>query len=363
MARTVMVMAGGTGGHIYPGLAVAGEMAQQGWKVVWLGGHHGMETRIVPPFGYDMVRLSIGGLRGKGVLRKVVFVGILVRATVQALRAIRHFKPDVVLGMGGYPSFPGGLVSALLRIPLVIHEQNAVAGLSNRVLACLAQKVLTGFPSAFTHPNDAPLLCKNKPTQWLGNPVRKEISAAASIDKTGRSGPLRLLVVGGSLGAAALNAVVPRALARIPVAVRPEVIHQAGGQHVEGLRTLYAEVGVVADVRDFITDMADMYGWCDVAITRAGALTLAELAAAGVPAFLVPYPHAVDDHQTLNAQFLVGQGAAKLLPQPELGDKMLADHLMALDRHELHHMAQRARQVAKPDATVAVAQQCREAAK
>jgi UDP-N-acetylglucosamine--N-acetylmuramyl-(pentapeptide) pyrophosphoryl-undecaprenol N-acetylglucosamine transferase len=281
---------------------------------------------------------------------------------VQALRAIKFFKPDVVLGMGGYPSFPGGLVAVMLRIPLVIHEQNAVAGLSNRVLACLAKKVLTGFPTAFTHPYDAPMLCKNKPAQWLGNPVRKEISAVASTDKTGRQGPLRLLVVGGSLGAAALNAVVPRALALVPVAMRPEVIHQAGAQHVADLRALYAEVGVVAEVRDFITDMADMYRWCDVAINRAGALTLAELAAAGVPAFLVPYPHAVDDHQTLNAQFLVLQGAAKLIPQSELKDKMLADHFMTLNRAELQRMAQRAQQVAKPDATAAVAQQCREAA-
>ncbi len=360
MARTLMIMAGGTGGHIYPGLAVAAEVAQQGWKVVWMGARNGMETRIVPPLGYDAVWLAVGGMRGRGVLKKALFALMLFRAMGQALRALMRYKPDVVLGMGGYPSFPGGLMAAVLRKPLLIHEQNAIAGLSNRLLACMAHKVLTGFPAAFSQDLDRPWPCGKVDTHWLGNPVRSEI-AAIGMNRPQRTGNLRLLVVGGSLGAAALNTAVPLALARIPAAMRPEVVHQSGMQHVETLRANYATAGVAADVRDFITDMAEMYAWCDLAITRAGALTLAELAAAGVPALLVPYPHAVDDHQTRNAQFLVSKEAAYLIPQSELDPATLADQIMALDRERLTAMGQRARAAAKPDAAKAVAQCCQEA--
>lgn len=358
MARTIMIMAGGTGGHIYPGLAVAEEMVQRGWKVVWLGAQHGMETRIVPPFGYDIVQLSISGLRGKGMLRKFLFIGKLIQATVQAWRAVRKYQPDVVLGMGGYPSFPGGLVAILMRKPLLIHEQNAIAGLSNRILACWARQVFTGFPDAFTHAVDRPIFCAELRKHWLGNPVRTEISAVAETDKSQRTGPLRILVVGGSLGAAVLNDIVPQALAHIPLTQRPEVVHQAGAKQGDALRETYNTLGVHVDVREFITDMAECYAWCDLAITRAGALTLAELAAAAIPALLVPYPYAVDDHQTMNAQFLVEQGAAILIPQTQLNAQKLAKQITCLHRTELNTMAMRARAVAKPEATSAVAQYC-----
>ncbi len=360
MAKTLMVMAGGTGGHIYPGLAVAGVLAARDWHVVWLGTRQGMEARIVPPYGYDMAWLNMGGLRGNGWLRKLIMPGMLLWAMWQALRAFLRYRPDVVLGMGGYPSLPGGMIAALLGKPLLVHEQNSIAGLSNRVLACWADKVMTGFPEALQQANDRPLFCRRVATEWTGNPVRGDMTAPAA-EKFARTGRLRLLVVGGSLGAAALNEVVPRALAQIPEQERPEVVHQAGVRHVETLRANYAQAGVQADVRDFIADMATMYAWCDVAITRAGALTLAELALAGVPALLVPYPHAVDDHQTHNAEFLVACGAARLIAQTELNAEHLAATLRQLDRGQLAHMAKQAQTVAKPDAAVTVARRCEEA--
>lgn len=362
MARTIMVMAGGTGGHIYPGLAVAAAMREQGWQVIWLGTRNGMEARIVPEHGYAMAWLSMGGIRGNGLMRKLLLPLMLLIAFSQALRAIFQHRPDVVLGLGGYPSFPGGMMAVLLGKPLVIHEQNSIAGLSNRVLACVADKVVVGFPGAFTNPQDKPIPCGKVSAQWLGNPVRASIAALPAKTATAPA-RLRLLIVGGSLGATALNEVVPKALALIPEQQRPEVIHQAGTKHVATLRDNYAASGVVADVRDFIADMAEVYGWCDLAITRSGALTVAELAAAGVPSLLVPYPHAVDDHQTNNAQFLVASGAAQLIPQTLLNPQQLATTLMQLSREQLAVMAQHARLQAKPDATEAVAQVCRELVK
>jgi UDP-N-acetylglucosamine--N-acetylmuramyl-(pentapeptide) pyrophosphoryl-undecaprenol N-acetylglucosamine transferase len=361
MSRTLMVMAGGTGGHIYPGLAVAAAVREQGWQVVWLGTRNGMEARIVPEHGYDMAWLSMGGVRGNGLLRKLMLPAMLLLAFAQALNALLRHRPDVVLGMGGYLSFPGGMMAVLLGKPLVIHEQNSIAGLSNRILACLADKVALGFPGAFGNAQDKPIPCGKVAVEWLGNPVRASIAALPA--KTGGSGRLRLLVVGGSLGAAALNDTVPKALALIPEADRPEVIHQAGTKHMATLQANYAAAGVVADVRDFIADMAEVYAWCDLAITRAGALTIAELAAAGVPSLLVPYPHAVDDHQTTNAAFLVTAGAAQLLPQSSLNAEQLAATLTQLNREELAKMAQQARSLAKPDATAAVAKLCMELAK
>ncbi len=359
MPRVLMIMAGGTGGHIYPGLAVAAAMSALGWRVIWLGTRHGMETRIVPQHGYEMAWLTMGGVRGNGSLRKLLLPAMLMTACVQALSALLRYRPDVVLGMGGYPSFPGGLMAGLLRKPLVIHEQNAIAGLSNRILACLADRVAVGFPAAFTHAEDKPIPCGKVQTLWTGNPVRAEISAAQS-DKTKRSGPLRILVVGGSLGAAALNRAVPQALSLIDEAGRPEIVHQAGEKHLAELRDLYAQLEIKADVRPFIEDMAAVYEWCDIAITRAGALTIAELAAAGVPALLVPYPHAVDDHQSRNAQFLVESGAAKLMAQSELNAERLALVLRQLDRTQLSNMAERAKAAAKPDATAAAVRICME---
>lgn len=359
--RTLMIMAGGTGGHIYPGLAVAETMSQQGWRVVWLGSRQGMEMRLVPPFGYETAWLSIGGLRGKAGLKKVKAIFGLMRALWQSWRILREFQPDVVLGMGGYPSFPGGLMASVMRKPLLIHEQNAIAGLSNRVLACMADKVLTGFPDVFGRPIDRPLPCGKVVVAWTGNPVRAEIAAVHHDEYLADDVPLRVLVVGGSLGAAALNQVVPEALALIPAEHRPQVVHQSGRQHMQTVRQAYAAVGVSAEIVEFIDNMADRYAWCDLAITRAGALTLAELAAAGVPALLVPYPHAVDDHQTHNAQFLVDSGAAQMIPQQELTAVGLAARLSQFGREQLRAMGRCARAVAKPDAAAKVAQFCREA--
>ncbi|MEQ1667880.1 MAG: undecaprenyldiphospho-muramoylpentapeptide beta-N-acetylglucosaminyltransferase [Sulfuriferula sp.] len=355
--RTLMVMAGGTGGHIYPGLAVAAAVRAAGWNVVWLGTQQGMETRIVPEHGYMMVSLSMGGVRGNGWLRKLALPFMLLLAFAQALRALRKHKPDVVLGMGGYPSFPGGMMAVLLGKPLVVHEQNSIAGLSNRILACVADKVVVGFPAAFANRQDKPIPCAKVTTNWLGNPVRSSIADVPAKLAIGQR-RLRLLVVGGSLGATALNELVPLALALIPEAQRPEVVHQSGAKHVEKLRANYQAAGVNADVRDYIEDMAAVYDWCDVAITRSGALTVAELAAAGVPALLVPFPYAVDDHQTTNAQFLVAAGAAQLLPQAGLTAAQIAAALQQLDSAQLLTMAQAAKSLAKPDATLAVAQLC-----
>ncbi|WP_124949472.1 undecaprenyldiphospho-muramoylpentapeptide beta-N-acetylglucosaminyltransferase [Sulfuriferula thiophila] len=357
MTRTIMIMAGGTGGHIYPGLAVAAAMREQGWQVIWLGTKNGMESRIVPEHGYTMAWLTMGGIRGNGLLRKLMLPMMLLLAFAQALNALLRHRPDVVLGMGGYPSFPGGMMAVLLGKPLVIHEQNSIAGLSNRILACLAEKVVVGFPAAFKNQQDRPVPCGKVDTVWLGNPVRENI-AGLPVKAVSTQAQLHLLVVGGSLGAAALNEMVPKALALIPEAQRPEVIHQAGTRHMETLRGNYAAAGVKADVRDFIADMASVYAWSDLAITRAGALTVAELAAAGVPSVLVPYPHAVDDHQTTNAQFLVAAGAAILMPQTELTAEKLATGLLQLQREQLNKMAQQAKLLAKPDATAAVAKVC-----
>ncbi len=356
-ARTLMVMAGGTGGHIYPGLAAADALRNHGWNIVWLGTRHGMEARLVPEHGYTMAWLSLGGVRGNGVLRKLLLPVTLLVAFAQALRALLRHRPDVVLGMGGYPSFPGGMMSVLLGKPLVIHEQNSVGGLANRVLACVADRVLTGFPDVFKSRRDKPLPCGKVATTWVGNPVRASI-AALPAPQAHTAPQLHLLVVGGSLGAAALNDAVPRALALIPEAERPAVIHQSGTRHADSLRAHYAAAGVIAEVRDYIADMAEVYAWCDIAITRAGALTIAELAAAGVPAILVPYPHAVDDHQTGNAKFLSEAGAALLMPQSELTPDRLAAVLRSLDREKLLTMAQHARALARPDATETVAQIC-----
>ena len=361
-APTLMVMAGGTGGHIYPGIAAAEALRGMGWNVIWLGTRNGMEARLVPPHGYTMAWLSLGGLRGKGWLRKLLLPLNLLIAFAQALKAIMRHRPDVLLGMGGYPSFPGGMMGVLLGKPLVIHEQNSVGGLANRVLACVADRVLTGFPQAFTGAHDKPLPCGKVNATWVGNPVRAGIAALAAPSLSQQS-RLRLLVVGGSLGAAVLNDTLPRALALLDAAERPAVIHQSGGKHADALRAGYAAAGVSADVREFITDMAEAYAGCDMAITRAGALTIAELAAAGVPAVLVPYPYAVDDHQTGNAHFLSDAGAAILLPQPELTPEKLAALLRSLTPARLFDMAQAARALAKPDATDAVAQACKELAR
>ncbi len=358
--RTLMVMAGGTGGHVYPALAVADALRARGWNVFWLGTRTGLEARVVPAAGIDMEWVAMGGVRGKGLLKKLLLPALLLVAFWQSLRAILRRRPDVVLGMGGYTAFPGGMMASLLNKPLVIHEQNSVGGLTNRVLACLANRVLTAFPQAFTQSRDKPIPCGRVQAEWLGNPVRTDIAGVAADDRASRTGPLRLLVVGGSLGAQALNELVPRALALLPAERRPQVVHQSGRQHVDTLRANYAAAGVDADVRDYIEDMAAEYRDCDFAICRAGAMTVAELACAGVPAVLVPFPFAVDDHQTGNAEFLAEAGAAWLMQQKDLTAEKLAARIGGLDRPLLEAMSDKARALAKPDATAQVADVCEE---
>jgi UDP-N-acetylglucosamine--N-acetylmuramyl-(pentapeptide) pyrophosphoryl-undecaprenol N-acetylglucosamine transferase len=348
--KTLLVMAGGTGGHIFPALAVAKELQSRGWRVVWLGNPEGMEARLVPQHGIEMVWVKFAALRGKGFLRKLALPLNLMKAFWQAGKALKTIKPDVVLGMGGYITFPGGVMATLAGIPLVIHEQNAVAGLANRVLTKLANQTLSGFPDVL--PNAI----------WVGNPVRADIAAlpapatrSAQFAATERDdAPLRLLVVGGSLGAQVLNERVPLGIALLPREKRPEVFHQAGEKQIALLRENYLAAGVEARCEAFITDMAAAYAWADVVICRAGALTVAELAAAGVASILVPFPHAVDDHQTANSGFLSEQGAAIQLAQGLLTPEKVAE-LLGTQREIWKTMAQKARGYGKPDAGSAVA--------
>ncbi len=346
-----MIMAGGTGGHIFPAISVAEYLRGKGWNIVWLGSKAGMETTLVAPRGYTMAWISMSGVRGKGWSRMVLLPLQLLIAFWQSARAIFAHRPDVVLGMGGYVSFPGGMMASLLNRPLAIHEQNSVAGLANRVLARLADRVLAAFPTAFG---------VSTAVIWTGNPVRSEIAGLAAPEGRyrARSGPLRLTVIGGSLGAQALNQTVPRALALLPATERPLVTHQSGVRHMAEVEANYARAGVAATLMPFISDMAAQYSESDLIICRAGASTIAELAAAGIASVLVPFPYAVDDHQTHNARFLAERGAAVLLPQSELTPRKLADLLLGFTREALLAMAQKARGVAKPDATRVVAEAC-----
>lgn len=330
-----------------PGLAVAEEMRGRGWKVVWMGHPDGMEARLVPKHGFEMSWVRFGALRGKGMLRKLMLPFNLLRGFAQARQELKRVRPDVVLGLGGFVTFPGGMMARWLGIPLVLHEQNSIPGLANKTLAKFATRVLSGFPD---------VLVKDG---WVGNPVRSSIAALKPPAERfeGRQPPLHLLVVGGSLGAAALNTFVPDGLAMLPEAVRPVVIHQSGEKQIEALRNNYAKAGVEAHCVPFIEDMAEAYAWADIVICRAGALTIAELAAAGVGSILVPFPHAVDDHQTENARFLAKAGAAILLPQAELTAEKLA-LIHTLSRAQLLQMAERARDLSRPDAAQRVADVC-----
>jgi UDP-N-acetylglucosamine--N-acetylmuramyl-(pentapeptide) pyrophosphoryl-undecaprenol N-acetylglucosamine transferase len=353
-----MIMAGGTGGHIYPAISVADYLRKQGWQIVWLGSRAGMEARIVPPKGYAMAWIRFSGLRGKGWLRALLLPFNLLIACAQSARAIFMHRPDVVLGMGGYVAFPGGLMAALMHRPLVIHEQNSVAGLTNRMLARFADRVLTAFPNSFKN---------NKLEKWVGNPTRADISDLTVPDvryaqRSGRRDRLNLLVLGGSLGAAVLNDTLPRALALMPEARRPQVTHQSGAAHIDALHTAYAAAGVHAETLPFIDDMAARYAAADLVICRAGASTVTELAAAGVASILVPLPWAVDDHQTMNARYLSERGAAILIPQAEFTPEKLAQRLQGLARDKLLEMARAARGAAMPDATRVVGDICRELA-
>ncbi|MGB1310350.1 MAG: undecaprenyldiphospho-muramoylpentapeptide beta-N-acetylglucosaminyltransferase [Leucothrix sp.] len=350
--RPVLITAGGTGGHVYPGLAVARALEKQDIPVVWMGTRKGLEARVIPAAGIEMAWLEVTGLRGKGALTLISAPFRLLKALYQSVRIMRQHQPVAILGMGGFVAGPGGLVAALMGIPVVIHEQNAIPGLTNRLLSKFSKKVLEGFPGSFTNAKH-----KTVPT---GNPVRQDISAlplAAQRMADCQSRRLRLLIIGGSLGAQALNETVPRALAELPGEIRPEVRHQAGRNKDEATKLAYEAAEVTAAVSAFIEDMAEAYGWADLVICRSGALTIAELASAGMASILVPYPYAVDDHQTANGLYLSEQGAAILLPQTELSAATLAANLHTLmsEPAQLISMGEKARQLAKPNATVEVA--------
>ncbi len=355
MSRTLMIMAGGTGGHIYPAIAVADYLRDKGWQIVWLGSQAGMEARIVPPKGYALAWIRFSGLRGKGLLRALMLPFNLLIACAQSAAAIFMHRPDVVLGMGGYVAFPGGLMAALMQRPLVIHEQNSVAGLTNRVLAQFANRVLMTFPNSFKN---------NKLAKWVGNPTRADIGALAVPDArfAARSGKLNVMVLGGSQGAAVLNDTMPRALALMPENARPQVAHQSGAAHIDALRAAYAAAGVQAEALPFIDDMAARYAAADLVICRAGASTVTEIANVGVASVLVPLPWAVDDHQTTNARYLADRGAAILIPQAQFTPEKVAALLQNFTRDTLLQMARAARTAAKPDATCVVGDICVELA-
>jgi UDP-N-acetylglucosamine--N-acetylmuramyl-(pentapeptide) pyrophosphoryl-undecaprenol N-acetylglucosamine transferase len=349
--KTILIMAGGTGGHIFPGLAVAHEMRAAGWEVVWMGARGGMEERLVPPRGYRTAWIRAKAARGKGLVQKLLLPANLLYSFWESACLIRALKPNVVLGLGGYVAFPGGMMASLLNRPLALHEQNAVPGLANRVLSTVSDKVMVAFPRALGS------------AEWTGNPVRDEIAALPPPEDRfrGRTGAMRILVVGGSLGAQALNEAVPKALALLSMPV--SVVHQSGEKHLQALKRNYSAAGVEGELVAFIDDMARRYAEADLVICRAGAVTIAELSAGGMASILVPFPHAVDDHQTANARFLAEKGAAILVPQREMTAEKLASLIGSLDRPKLLDMATKARALGKPDAAALVARRCMEIAK
>jgi len=345
--RPMLIMAGGTGGHVFPALAVAEQLQAQGWPVHWLGTQAGLEARVVPATGIPVHWINVKGLRGKGLLRKLGAPIMLIWALLQAGSVLLKVRPAAVLGMGGFTTGPGGLMAWLLRRPLVIHEQNSIAGLTNRMLAPLARQVLEAFPGSLGN------------AVLTGNPVRRSIADIQFPRALLNRRRPRLLVVGGSLGAAALNEQVPAALAAMAPEQRPEVWHQTGLKLIDAARQVYSDAGVEVRLDAFIDDMAEAYQWADLVLCRAGALTIAELAATGVASILVPYPYAVDDHQTSNADYLVNVGAAVLLPQTELNAQRLLELLQLLQQPEkLQQMAQHARERAMPAAAQQVAAHC-----
>jgi UDP-N-acetylglucosamine--N-acetylmuramyl-(pentapeptide) pyrophosphoryl-undecaprenol N-acetylglucosamine transferase len=351
---TVLIMAGGTGGHVFPALAAARVLRERGYEPLWLGTKRGMEAKLVPQHQIPMEWITITGVRGKNVATLLLAPFKLTRAIWQSLKVMRRVRPAVVLGAGGFVSGPGGIAAWLSRRPLVIHEQNAIAGMTNRWLSRFARCVLEAFPNSFPSRVKA---------QCVGNPVRREIASLPAPEQryAERKGPLRVLVIGGSQGAARLNAVVPAAIAEIDAPMRPLVIHQAGERHIAQARELYTKHNVQADVRAFIDDMAEMYAWADLIVCRSGALTVSEIAAAGLPAIFVPFAAAVDDHQTRNAMFLVDAHAAVLIPESDLTPRRLTDELQTLlnsGRSRLAQMASDARRIAKIDADARLADAC-----
>lgn len=355
--KRFLIMAGGTGGHVFPALATARMLQEKGHEVHWLGSQGGMEERLIGATDIPLSLVAVSGLRGKGKLALLAAPFRLTRALCQALAVVRSLKPDCVIGMGGFVTGPGGMAAWLTKTPLLVHEQNAIAGLTNRILARFAKTVMEAFPGSFG---------PQRVTRCTGNPVRQDLARIAepAARFEGRSGPLRLLVVGGSLGAQAINQRVPEALAKLDASIRPVVRHQSGNKNLEAAREAYQAAGVEATIEPFIEDMAEAYEWADLVLCRSGALTVSELCIAGVGAILVPYPHAVDDHQTRNGQQMVAAKAAILIPQQKLSAELLADTLAELcsDRSRVTNMAQAARSLARPDATERVVNYCLEAA-
>jgi len=354
VASNVLIMAGGTGGHVFPALACAHEFQSRGYKVHWLGTPRGIENEVVPAAGLPLHLIEVSGLRGKSVASLLKAPWQLLRSLWQARRVMRQLQPVCVLGLGGYVTGPGGLAARLAGVPLVIHEQNAVAGTANRSLAPFAARVCEAFPGTFAASD------KRRTT---GNPVRTELFLETPRDSLADRRP-RLLVLGGSLGAEPLNKLLPDALAQVSRELRPEVFHQAGKQHADITRERYEAAGVTAQVAPFIKDMASAYAWADLVICRAGALTVCELAAAGLPSFLVPLPHAIDDHQTHNAEYLAKEGAALLLPQATTDAAALAAQLteVLMQPEKLKAMGATARRLSRPDATRTVVDICLEVA-
>ena len=350
MDANVLIMAGGTGGHVFPALACAREFQSRGYKVHWLGTPRGIENELVPQAGLTLHLINVTGLRGKGRLSLLKAPLMLLKALMQARKVVRELKPVCVVGFGGYVTGPGGLAAKLAGVPLIIHEQNAVAGTANRSLASLASRVCEAFPDTFA---------ASKKRRTTGNPVRVELFLETPRHAlAGRKA--RLLVLGGSLGAEPLNKLLPEALAQLPVDIRPEVFHQAGKNHDEITAERYRNVGVEAQVAPFIQNMAQAYSWADLVVCRAGALTISELAAAGLPSLLIPLPHAIDDHQSRNADYLAREGAAFVMPQATTGVAEMAARLkeVLMQPEQLNSMARTARRLAKPDATNTVVDVC-----
>lgn len=348
LVKSVVVMAGGTGGHVFPALAVARALKAQGVRIHWLGTKAGIEADLVPKAGFDITYLDVGGLRGNGLKPLLQAPVKLLRAVWMATRVFKAVEADAVIGLGGYVTGPGGLAARLAGLPLYIHEQNAIAGFTNKALAKFATRILQAFPQAFPESGNV---------QWVGNPVRDEIATLAqpSLRYSARKGPLRVLVLGGSLGAVALNELVPASFAELAPGERPLIRHQAGRKHADKAAAVYEKHGVQAEILPFIDDMAAVYAWADLVICRAGALTVCEIAAAGVASVLIPFPHAVDDHQTANARFLSDAGAACLFQQRDLTPAAFAVTLRELlSRPRLQDMAEKARGLARPDATTLV---------
>ncbi len=353
--KRILIMAGGTGGHVYPALAVADSLREQAVQILWLGTSNGLEARVVPENGYTLSTIKVAGLRRKGILRLLLAPLTIAVALMQSIKIIYQFKPDAVLGMGGYISGPGGIAAWILRIPLYIHEQNAIAGLTNRLLSPLATFVMQGFPNTFEAGNRV---------QTTGNPVRKEIvelSECSKSENDEKKEAICLLVLGGSLGARALNQTVPEAISTLDSESRLQVWHQTGTQHLQQTKEIYKELGLKeARVDAYIDNMANAYEWADLVLCRAGALTLAELCVVGMASVLVPFPYAVDDHQTANAQHLNEAGAAVLVPESELDAGNLATLLggFCMARSRLKVMAEKARKLAYLKATSQVAEIC-----